>query len=259
MNGDAICNADSTWGDNMNTAETVALGIYVAAFVVGAVAEIAVRSRPDAHEDRRLLINFGLGALGSLIATLPLISTMGAAELAARQGIGILSTFSVPLPLGILIVVATISFQSYWTHRLMHRVGWLWRFHRVHHSDLAVDISTGFRGHPVEYAFDAIVRSACIMLIGPSAEAFVWGMLSLQIPTLLVHANIRMPAGLVRPLSILLATPPIHLRHHSSMQTEHDSNYGNAIILWDRLFGTFSGELPRAPLGLDTPEAVPSR
>ena len=55
-----------------------------------------------------------------------------------------------PLALAVLVTVLLRSLSAYWAHRASHRIGWLWRLHRVHHSDTGVDATTGFRHHPVE-------------------------------------------------------------------------------------------------------------
>jgi sterol desaturase/sphingolipid hydroxylase (fatty acid hydroxylase superfamily) len=216
------------------------------------LAEHRAPDRAADTGDRRLLVNFGLGALGALIASLPWISAFGAAAWSRDRGWGLTAVVDLPIPVEAVLIFVMISLQSYWSHRLLHRVDWLWWLHRVHHNDASVDLSTSFRGHPLEYAIDALLRAAVVAVLAPGVTALVAALLVQQIMTVMTHANVRLPEQVSRTLGTVLTTPALHLRHHASDRREHDSNFGNVVIVWDRLFGTFSANPPQSPLGLES-------
>jgi sterol desaturase/sphingolipid hydroxylase (fatty acid hydroxylase superfamily) len=187
----------------------------------------------------RIPSNLALGLINIALALVLPVSAVFAAEFAAREGIGLMNMVPTPLPGAILATIALRSLSIYLAHRTAHRIGWMWRVHRVHHSDTALDLSTGLRNHPLEFAWVvpwvALVTVAFGLhaptLIVYEAVAFgfaLWG-----------HANFDVPERLDRPIRLLFVTPAMHLVHHSSVRAETDSNYGDTLSLWDRLFGTY--------------------
>jgi sterol desaturase/sphingolipid hydroxylase (fatty acid hydroxylase superfamily) len=133
-----------------------------------------------------------------------------------------------------------LDFSFYLAHVTMHKVPALWRFHLVHHSDPAVDVTTTIRQHPgesvIRYAFMA--AAAFLLGVGPAVFAVyrVWS----AINGLFEHANVRMPRRLDSLLSLVVITPNMHKVHHSRNAAETDTNYGNIVSLFDRLFRTFT-------------------
>jgi sterol desaturase/sphingolipid hydroxylase (fatty acid hydroxylase superfamily) len=193
------------------------------------------------------VINAGLGAL------LP-VSTVIAAGWAARHDVGLMNEVALP---ALAIVAATVAIRNlatYAVHRLSHAVPFLWRVHRVHHADIRLDLSTGFRNHPLELAIGAPLLAGVTIACGLDAAtlavyesvAIVFAMWS--------HANLRLPERLDRRLRLALVTPAMHHVHHSSRRRETDSNYGDVLSLWDRLFGTYvdltPGQLRATRFGL---------
>ncbi len=138
------------------------------------------------------------------------------------------------------IVVLVLDFSFYVAHVSMHKVAAFWRYHRVHHSDPAVDVTTTIRQHPgeslIRYAFMAVF--ACVLGASPGAFAVyrAWSALN----GLLEHANFRAPLWLDRALSLVTTWPYMHKIHHSRAADQTDTNYGNIFSWFDRLFGTFT-------------------
>ena len=115
----------------------------------------------------------------------------------------------------------------------------LWRFHRVHHSDPFVDVTTSFRTHPVEIAWRHLWLFVTVWILGvPAAAVVVFRVLS-AVNGIFEHANIRVRPAVDTALSWVWVTPQMHKVHHSRDQAETDTNYGNLLALPDRLFGTF--------------------
>jgi sterol desaturase/sphingolipid hydroxylase (fatty acid hydroxylase superfamily) len=155
--------------------------------------------------------------------------------------------------------VAALDLSFYAAHVSWHRIPGLWRFHAVHHSDPEVDVTTTIRQHPVESLLRFAVMAATAVLVGPSPAAFFAYRAAAALIGLLEHANLRAPRRLDAALSWITTWPYMHKIHHSRLAHQTDTNYGNLLSVWDRLFGTFTpshhGAQVRYGLeGLDRPE-----
>ena len=155
-----------------------------------------------------------------------------------------------------LLFLATfilLDFGEYIYHVIMHKVSPLWSFHMVHHSDNTVDISTTLREHPGEN----IIRLSFTLLWIFLSGAVFWAILLRQIiqvfTTMFAHINYRLPEKLDTVIGFVFITPNLHQVHHHYKKPYTDSNYGDVLSIWDRLFGTFK-KLPVEDLvfGLDT-------
>ncbi len=155
-------------------------------------------------------------------------------------------------PLKWILAFAFFDFAIYVWHVAGHKYEWLWRFHKVHHSDKSFNVSTGFRFHVFDLLLEIVYK--CIFVIVIGVDAYL--VLSIEIIELFFiffhHANIRVPYE--KELSQYIITPYLHRTHHSTLRIEHDSNYGIVLAIWDRMFGTRK-ELVPANIGLDLIEA----
>ena len=136
-------------------------------------------------------------------------------------------------------IVALDLAYGYVAHRTMHASPSLWRYHRVHHSDPFVDVTTSYRTHPVEVVWRHLWLFGAVWAFGIPASAVVTFRVVSAVNGILEHANIRMMPALDTVLSGVWVTPNMHKIHHSRVQSETDSNYGNLFTVHDRLFGTF--------------------
>jgi len=156
------------------------------------------------------------------------------------NGFGLLRVVALPPLLAGFVPVLFLDFSFYVAHVAMHAVPSFWRYHRVHHADPAVDVTTSIRQHPGESVIRYVFMAAFAFAIGPSPGAFavyrVWSALN----ALLEHANIRVPVWVDRGLSLVTTWPYMHKVHHSRTPGETNTNYGNITSLFDRLFGTFT-------------------
>jgi sterol desaturase/sphingolipid hydroxylase (fatty acid hydroxylase superfamily) len=185
---------------------------------------------------------FGNVAMGLINAGLSLalpVSTVLSAEWAARHGAGLMNIAPIPVPAAILATVAIRSLAAYLVHRAAHRLEWLWRIHRVHHSDTILDLSTGFRNHPLELAFVAPWLAVITIATGLDSHTLLVYEAAALAFALWDHANLHLPPSLDRLLRLLLVTPAMHHVHHSAERAETDSNYGDMLSIWDRLLGTY--------------------
>lgn len=233
---------------------TIHLVILLLVFALACLGEALRPARAGVRDDRRLVINFGLGVVAMLTGLLPWIGPMAAAALAQQHGWGLLNGAAatrLPITAQAAAAVMLFSLASYGLHRIMHRSHLLWRWHRVHHADAHLDFSTGFRTHPGEAILASANLAIWTAVAGLDPLAVAGALIMLQALDLASHSNVRLPAGVERRLGWVLATPAIHCRHHSARRSEHDSNFGNGLVIWDRLFGTYSGNRSPQRLGLD--------
>ncbi|RIK89582.1 MAG: hypothetical protein DCC71_25905 [Proteobacteria bacterium] len=217
------------------------LGGIVAAMAAIALLESAIPLRPRGPWSRaHLAPNLAFTALTfatNLLFGAALVSALAAV---AAAELGLLRALTLPaLPTTALALVA-LDFSFYAAHVAMHRVPAFWRFHRVHHSDPAVDVTTTLRQHPGE----GVIRYAFLALfaipLGVEPAAFALYRAAVAASGLLEHANVRVPARLDAALSWVVTWPGLHKIHHARDVRYTDTNYGNLFSVWDRAFGTFT-------------------
>lgn len=155
-------------------------------------------------------------------------------------------------PIKWLLAFAFFDLAIYLWHVASHKSEYLWRFHKVHHSDKGFNVSTGFRFHVFDLLLEIIYKCVFVVVIGVNAYL----VLSIEIVELFFilfhHANIRVPNE--DAISQFIITPSLHRTHHSTLRKQHDSNYGIVFSIWDRIFGTRK-ELVPENIGLDLIEA----
>ena len=149
---------------------------------------------------------------------------------------------------------------SYLYHTLMHRIPVFWSFHRLHHTDESVDVSTTFREHPIETFIRNVFLIACVVLLGASIEVLILRQSIETVSNILSHTTLSLRPRLAQVLGILFITPNLHHAHHHCQMPATNSNYGDVLSVWDRLFGTFvSMPNEKIVFGLDTEMTMRTR
>jgi len=188
--------------------------------------------------------------LGTFIMNDTLMSLMSVSALfvvAEKLGHwGLLHKVHDPMLKTVLSFLA-LDLTLYFWHRLNHTFDCLWMFHKVHHSDPTMNVSTAFRLHFVEVVLTAVVKSVFIVVMGVQSAVVLANEAIITLMIMFHHANIRFPAELW--LSKVFIIPSLHRVHHSALRKEHDNNYGAVFSFWDRLFGSFTETEP-AKIGL---------
>lgn len=219
---------------------TVFLGLFLTFAALEAWAPRRARVQPRA---RRWITHWAIAVLNTLTLRamafgLPLLA-VGAAADAAASGWGLLNRVEWPGWFEVLLAILILDLAIWTQHLVTHKLPILWRLHRVHHADRDFDVSTAIRFHPVEIALSMLLKIGLVYLLGPSALAVVLFEILLNGSALFNHANLRLPTGVDRLVRLVLVTPDMHRVHHSVHRHEHDSNYGFALSIWDRIFGTY--------------------
>ena len=152
-----------------------------------------------------------------------------------------------PFAVQLTVAVVVVDLARYLQHRLMHRVPWLWRFHRLHHDSTRLMVWKGGRAHVVERIVQSICMFLPVLLMGFSAEVVVWCMAIHSFLGAIAHANVDVRLGLV---GTIINGPEQHRLHHSRDLVEGNSNLGSAFVVFDRLFGTWLDPHARPPVAL---------
>jgi sterol desaturase/sphingolipid hydroxylase (fatty acid hydroxylase superfamily) len=217
------------------------IGFILAAMAVVAVIEAAIPLHARGRWSRlHLAPNLALTLLTlatNLLLNAALVLTVVWLE---SRGLGLLRLLPIPPLAAAIIAVAALDLSFYAAHRSWHAFPSLWRFHAVHHSDPAVDVTTTIRQHPVESLLRYAAMGAMAIAIGPSPAAFAVYRITSVLNGFLEHANVRAPRRLDGLLSLVTTWPHMHKVHHSRRVEQTDTNYGNLLSIWDRLFGTFT-------------------
>lgn len=167
---------------------------------------------------------------------------VGLAIMAQEHGWGILNLVALPAWLAVTSAVVALDLVIYLQHVLFHFLPTLWRLHRMHHSDLDLDASSGNRFHPLEIVISIVIKLGAILVIGASPLAVLLFELLLNATSTFNHGNIHIPLRIDRWLRTVLVTPDMHRVHHSIIPRETNSNFGFCLPWWDHLGGTYRAQ-----------------
>ena len=201
---------------------------------------LPLRRYADARVRRRLP-NI---ALAAIVVAMNLALSMFVAALASENAVSLSHA---------VVGIAALDLATYTAHVLLHKSALAWRFHRVHHSEPEVDVTTAFRQHPGETLWRVAWQLPPVIILGLPMEVVALYLTLSTLNAQLEHANLRVPERADRVLRWLFVTPNMHKVHHSRVQRETDSNYANIFSIWDRLFGTYTrrADLETLRYGLD--------
>lgn len=222
----------------------VRLAAFAGVFCLIAVWEVFKPRRQMAiRRGWRWPNNFGIIALDTILVRIIFPTTaVGIALLAESNGIGLFNVIALPDWIPVLASVVILDLAIYLQHVIFHAVPALWRLHRMHHTDLEFDVSTGLRFHPIEILLSMLIKFAVIAAFGVPAIAVLIFEVLLNATSMFNHANLRIPLPVDRVLRWLVVTPDMHRVHHSILPLETNSNFGFNLPWWDRLFRTYRAQ-----------------
>jgi len=152
-------------------------------------------------------------------------------------------------------IVLLTQTAAYWVHRAEHSVGWLWRFHRVHHSSAQLDWLASTHLHPVDQAVTVVGAIALPYLLGFDLSVVAAGVVVLQAHAVAQHANWRLGFG---PFRSVLSAPSFHHWHHSNHPEARNRNFAGLFPWLDGLFGTYHDPRGEWPVTYGIDESMPS-
>lgn len=192
------------------------------------------------NKAKHAIINFSFTIFHLIIHALLAVFIVLACDWCTRHDFGIVNWLNFPVWAIVVFGILSMDFFGGWlVHIVQHKVPLLWRMHIVHHSDNNVDVTSGLRHHPLEALFRWVFFFAGIIICGLPIYAVMIAQTIMSMFTMFTHANIYLPKWLDNAMSYVLVSPNMHKVHHHWKQPFTDSNYGTALSIWDRLFGTY--------------------
>jgi sterol desaturase/sphingolipid hydroxylase (fatty acid hydroxylase superfamily) len=192
---------------------------------------------------RRWPANLGIAVADALAVKLLFpLAALGVAVFAAQRGWGALNIWPGPEWLKIVLALLGLDLTIYLQHVLFHAVPVLWRLHRMHHTDLDLDVTSGARFHPIEILLSMGIKMAAVTALGAPPVSVLLFEILLNATAMFNHSNLALPLALDRTLRLLVVTPDMHRVHHSVIPAETNSNFGFNVPWWDRLLGTYRAQ-----------------
>jgi sterol desaturase/sphingolipid hydroxylase (fatty acid hydroxylase superfamily) len=203
------------------------------------------RDRPAKVFRQSYLTNLSTFILNDTLLSLLSVSSLMAIASRYAQG-GFLDPITSPLGKAVASFFL-LDLTLYLWHKASHAYECLWMFHKVHHSDRCMNVSTAFRLHFMEAFLTTLVKAAFILVMGVDSMIVLASEAVITLCVMFHHSNLSFRAE--HQLGRLIVVPYLHRVHHSTERAEHDHNYGFVFSFWDRIFGTLE-ELEPRELGL---------
>ncbi|WP_138431506.1 sterol desaturase family protein [Fodinibius saliphilus] len=209
------------------------------------------------EKGKHLLVNMALGLTNALIISVFFVGAwLWASNWAYEHQFGLLNWLQLsgfPAWSHTVGAILLMDIWMYLWHVINHKIPFFWRFHRVHHADDKMDVTTASRFHTGEIIFSSVLRIGIILVIG----LHLWELLLYETLMFAVvqfhHADLALSEKADKALRAIIVTPAMHKVHHSRWQPETDSNYSSLFSFWDRIGDTFRLHNPLKTLhiGLD--------
>lgn len=206
------------------------------ALSIFAIEQLMPHERRWLENDGQMGSDLGHTILSKLVAQLWVAFMLyGMVQVSSKTG-GAFWPKQWPMFCQVFLGLVIAEFGLYWAHRLAHEWPLLWRFHAVHHSVVRLWFFNTGRFHFVDAMVSVTLGQIILFTAGAPESVMLWvGMITPYIG-FLTHCNIEMRFG---PISYVFNTPGLHRWHHSREKEEGNRNYGENLMIWDQLFGTF--------------------
>ncbi len=132
-------------------------------------------------------------------------------------------------------IILLCDISIYWAHRLSHKVNFLWRFHKVHHTSESLDWMAAYREHPLDNIYTRVIENLPALLIGFPLETIAGFIVFRGLWGLFIHSNVNITMG---PLAYIIGSPRLHHWHHEKASSGK-CNFANLSPLMDIIFGTY--------------------
>jgi len=232
-------------------------GAFLGTLLLLLVLETVIRRRKlFVPRPTRWISNLGLtffnnlvvrGMAFSFVFVFPILP-VGAAIWAGDNNWGLLNLLELPIWFTIPFTIVFFDLIIWIQHALFHRADPLWKLHRLHHTDLDIDVTSAARFHPLEIVISLGIKSALVLALGPPAVGVVLFEICLAVMAFFTHADIYIPVTADKVLRRLFVTPDMHRIHHSNIYRESYSNFGTIFSWWDRIFSLYTDEPAKGQL-----------
>lgn len=220
---------------------TIRLSLFIGLFLFFTVMEYYVPRRElRPVKTKRWFTNWAIVIIDSILVRLLFkTAAVGGAIWAASNNIGLFNLIAVPYWLAFAVSFIVMDFAVWLSHVASHKIPIFWKVHRMHHSDVDIDVTTAIRFHPIEIILSMIWKFAIVLALGAPAAAILVFEIVLNGGAMFNHSNWKLPLWVDKYLRLIIVTPDMHRVHHSTEREETDSNYGFNFSIWDRMFNTY--------------------
>jgi sterol desaturase/sphingolipid hydroxylase (fatty acid hydroxylase superfamily) len=194
-----------------------------------------IHNRKDRWITNGLITLINTASVNIVHIAIPLIAIVAAIDVSNGK-IGLFNIINFPIWIEIILTVIILDFIIWGQHLLSHKIPFVWRFHRMHHTDRDLDVTTAVRFHPFEIIFSMFIKITSIYILGASAIAVIIFEIMLNGMAMFNHANLRIPFRIENILRKFIVTPDLHRIHHSIYIDEHNKNFGFSLSIWDKIF-----------------------
>ncbi len=219
----------------------IRLGCFLSILLIMMLLEV-LSPRRQLTVTRRLrwTNNMLLVALNSVLLYLLLpLTAVDVALVVQKHSFGIFNYWHIGYISAVVISIIFLDLVIYTQHVIFHKVKFLWKIHRMHHTDLDIDVTTGSRFHPIEIIISMLLKISVIVLLGAPAISVILFEIILNGLAMFNHSNFYFPIKIDKYLRRVIVTPDMHRVHHSIEWQETNSNYGFNLSWWDRIFRTY--------------------
>lgn len=214
--------------------------IFIITIISFLALERVISRHQNQYERKRMASNIGLGFAGIfVIKVIAPLSLVHAAFLTQDRDFGLLQWLNLAplsLPLGLVL----FDLLLYWQHRFFHKIDFLWQFHRLHHEEQFLDITSGVRFHPIEYLISYALKLVFVLALGIGPWTILICEVWLSSISIFSHSNINIPIFIEEKIKRFVITADYHFVHHSNKSTQMNSNFCNGFAIWDKLFHSYS-------------------
>jgi sterol desaturase/sphingolipid hydroxylase (fatty acid hydroxylase superfamily) len=194
-----------------------------------------IHNRKDRWITNGLITLINTASVNIVHIAIPLIAIVAAIDVSNGK-MGLFNIINFPIWIEIILTVIILDFIIWGQHLLSHKIPFVWRFHRMHHTDRDLDVTTAVRFHPFEIIFSMFIKITSIYILGASAIAVIIFEIMLNGMAMFNHANLRIPFRIENILRKFIVTPDLHRIHHSIYIDEHNKNFGFSLSIWDKIF-----------------------
>ncbi len=183
---------------------------------------------------KRVIHNLILGLINFLVVNLTVILILNSLwKPTLWRGL----FYDINLPwLHFILSFLLLDLYMYTWHRLIHTWGFAWRFHKVHHTDRWMNISTAYRFHTGEVIVANIPKIGLIYLLGITPNAWILYESLFAVSLVFHHSNFALPFKIDKFLSYFIVTPNYHRAHHCQLTKYLNTNYTSLLTIWDLIF-----------------------
>jgi len=217
------------------------LTFFLSILIILIMAEILfpkkkrIYNRKDRWITNGLITLINTASVNIVHIAIPLIAIVAAIDVSNGK-MGLFNIINFPIWIEIILTVIILDFIIWGQHLLSHKIPFVWRFHRMHHTDRDLDVTTAVRFHPFEIIFSMFIKITSIYILGASAIAVIIFEIMLNGMAMFNHANLRIPFRIENILRKFIVTPDLHRIHHSIYIDEHNKNFGFSLSIWDKIF-----------------------